>query len=198
MESNIDLKNIWHQQKTEEPEMKEILDRLKKYKKTNLRKLIITNIILSLTCGIVIFVWVYYQPEFVSTKIGIVLILLAIAIFLLFYNKLSTSLKKIDHTDSNQGYIVNLKTYVIQQKFIQNTLLSLYFVMLSVGISLYMYEYAVRMTLLWGVLSYLITFFWLGFNWFYTRPKVIKKQQLKLDGLINKFESINQQLKQEF
>jgi uncharacterized coiled-coil protein SlyX len=34
----------------------------------------------------------------------------------------------------------------------------------------------------------------MGFNWFYIRPKQIKKQQSKLNDLIAKFEEVNNQL----
>ena len=60
-----------------------------------------------------------------------------------------------------------------------------------------MYEYASRMEVLGAVLSYSITLAWIAFNWFYIRPKTIKKQESKLDELISKFESINKQLKEE-
>jgi hypothetical protein len=52
------------------------------------------------------------------------------------------------------------------------------------------------MTLGSGMLAYVVTFAWIAFNWFYLRPKTIKKQQGKLNELINKFEEINNQLKE--
>ena len=47
-----------------------------------------------------------------------------------------------------------------------------------------------------AILTYTVTLAWIAFNWFYLRPKTIKKQQGKLDELINKFEEINNQLKE--
>jgi hypothetical protein len=35
---------------------------------------------------------------------------------------------------------------------------------------------------------------WMIFNWFYIRPKQIKKQQDKINSLIEKFEEVNNQL----
>jgi hypothetical protein len=76
----------------------------------------------------------------------------------------------------------------------QTKMLGFYFITLSLGICLYMYEYISRMTNVGAFFSYLITLTWIGFNWFYLRPKTIKKQQTKLNELISKFETLNKQL----
>ena len=106
-------------------------------------------------------------------------------------------LKKINETESNQQYLKKLQALKEKQLFMQTTILNLYFLLLSTGISLYMYEYIVQMTVLLGVFSYGITGVWILFNWFYLRPKQIKKQQSKLNDIINKFENIQAQLNLE-
>jgi hypothetical protein len=59
-----------------------------------------------------------------------------------------------------------------------------------------MYEYAIRMTVFYALVTYGVTLLWIGFNWFYIRPKQIKKQQVKINELIAKFEDVNEQLKE--
>lgn len=197
MESNIDLKNIWQQQKVERPDIEKTIGELKKYTRDSLMKLIITNILLIVTGGIVIFIWYYFQPQLISTKIGITLVILAMLMFLFYYNRLSVTLKKLDTTQSSNDYLQNLNTLVIRQKFIQTKIISLYFIMLSAGICLYMYEYTLKFTVIWTCLSYVITLAWIAVNWFYLRPRIIKKQQQKLNALINQFEKLNQQFVEE-
>ncbi|MGU3375313.1 hypothetical protein [Chryseobacterium sp. M5A1_1a] len=196
MDTNIDFKNIWKQQTSNKPNMEELLGKLKKFKNESLRKLIFTNFLLIATCLGIAFIWYHYQPQLATTKIGIVLIILAMVIFLFAYNKLFMVFYKIDDTQSNSDYLQNLYLVKNKQKFMQTTMLNLYFIMLFLGICLYMYEYASRMTFISGILAYGLTFIWIGINWFYLRPKTIKKQQSKIDGLINKFEEINNQLKE--
>jgi len=58
-----------------------------------------------------------------------------------------------------------------------------------------MYEYTSRMKPLWAIITYGITSIWILYNWFYLRPKQIKKQKAKLDEIISKFEMLNMQLK---
>lgn len=193
--NNIDFTTMWQQQKVSHPTLNDVLNKLKKFKQSSLRKLIISNILLLSTSSFIIFIWYYYQPQFITTKVGIVLTVLAMVIYLFSYNKLFVIFNKIDTTQTNSNYLQSLKSLKIKQKFMQTTMLSLYFVMLFAGICLYMYEYTFKMTVLWAIFTYAITFAWIGFNWFYVRPKTIKKQQYKLDELIKKFEEINKQLK---
>ncbi|MCD9617215.1 hypothetical protein [Chryseobacterium gleum] len=196
MDSNIDFKNIWKQQTSNKPNMKELLGKLKKFRNQNLRRLVFANIGLIATSLLILFIWYRYQPEMITTKIGIVLVVLGMVIFLLAYNKMFMVFYKIDQTQSNNEYLQNLYVVKNKQKFMQTTILNLYFIMLFLGICFYMYEYTSRMTLGSAILTYAVTSAWIAFNWFYLRPRTIKKQQGKLDELINKFEEINNQLKE--
>ncbi|MGG7440126.1 hypothetical protein ACQ7CU_18795 [Chryseobacterium arthrosphaerae] len=196
MDTNIDFKNIWKQQTSNKPDMEELLGRLKKFKNENLRRLVVTNLLLIATCTGIAFVWYRYQPELITTKIGIVLVIAAMVIFLLAYNKLFMVFYKIDNTQSNSEYLQSLYVVKNKQKFMQTTMLNIYFIMLFTGLILYMYEYTSKMSFSSSAIAYIAIVAWIGFNWFYLRPRTIKKQQAKLDGLIAKFEEINNQLKE--
>lgn len=192
--NNIDFTNIWKQQKDVQPNKDELLNKLKKYKKSNIKRLFISNVLLIATSGFIIFIWFYYQPQFITTKLGIVLTILAMSIYLFAYNKQYSFFNSLDATQSNIDYLKSLTALKNKQKFIQTTMLSIYFIMLSTGICLYMYEYTSRMTMFWAIFTYGITLTWIAINWFYLRPKTIKKQQTKLNELIEKFETVNKQL----
>ena len=55
-------------------------------------------------------------------------------------------------------------------------------------------EYFSRMSTLLAVVVCGVTALWFLFNWFYLRPKQIKKQEAKLNEIIAKFEDIQGQL----
>lgn len=194
MTININLKELWNEQSTVIPDHQEILKKADKFRMKGLRKLIITNILLILTSAFIGFIWYYYQPEMITTKIGIVIVILAMIIFLIYYNMMIPVLMKTDYSLNSNEYLQKLMTLKEKQKFLQSTMLSLYYVMLSAGIALYMYEYASRMEMLWAVITYGITFLWIGFNWFYLRPRSIRKQDKAISELINKLGSISNQL----
>lgn len=193
-DNNIDFKDLWRKQSVSQPDMKDLLARVAKFKKAGLRSLWIVNILLLVTSVFIVFIWIYYQPQFISTKIGIIITILAMVIYLFTYNKLLSKYKNIEATQTNQEYLQNLIVIKKKQQFLQTKMMTFYFLALTVGICLYMYEYASRMTLLGASLAYGITLLWMMFNWFYIRPKQIKKQQEKINDLIGKFEEVNHQL----
>ena len=197
MNSNINFNELWAKQKTGEPNKEELLSKINKFKKSNLKRLIITNLLLIITSLFIIFIWVYYQPQMITTKIGIILTVLAMVIFVISYNQSFALFRKTTNTQSNSEYLKNLIAIKAKQQFMQTTMLYLYFVLLSTGIGLYMYEYTQLMTAFWGIFAYGITSIWILFNWFYLRPKQIKKQQSKLDEIIGKFEMLNEQLNEK-
>ncbi|PBJ06667.1 hypothetical protein [Flavobacterium sp. ACN6] len=192
--NNIDFKDLWKKQTVSQPNIEDLMARLRQFKKSAVRGLWVTNILLSITSVFIIFIWCYFQPQFISTKIGIVLAILSMAFYLFFYNKLMNKYKNIDTDQTNHEYLQQLIEIKKKQNFMQSTVLSWYFVLLMVGICLYMYEYASRMTVLYALIAYGVTLLWIGFNWFYIRPKQVKKHQEKINSLIAKFEEINNQL----
>ncbi|MBP4138110.1 hypothetical protein [Flavobacterium geliluteum] len=194
MDNNTDFKDLWKKQKVNQPNIEELLLKIKQFKKAGLKSFWITNVLLIATSVFIGLVWYYYQPQFISTKIGIVVTILSMIIYLSVYSKLLSSFKTIDSDKSNQEYLLKLIEIKKKQHFLQSTMMNLYFIMLTIGIGLYMYEYAVRMTAFWAIFAYGITLLWFAFNWFYIRPKQIKKQEQKIDGLIAKFEAVNEQL----
>ncbi len=197
MQHEIDFKNIWQQQKISPPDIQGLFAKLKQFRKQNVLKLIFLNIALTGTCGFIIYIWLHYQPQFISTKIGIVLVILAMVIYLIAYNKQLLLLKALNGNQSNTDYLQNLIALKRNQKHLQTTMLNLYFLLLSSGICLYMYEFALQMVKLWSIVAYAATLSWIAFHWFFTRPKTIKKQQQKIDELINRFEAVNKYLKDE-
>jgi Flp pilus assembly protein TadB len=194
--TNIDFKDLWKKQTVSQHNIEDLMARLKQFRKAGLRSLWKTNIMLFATSAFIIFIWYYYQPQFISTKIGIVLVILAMIMYVTVYNGLLQIYKDIDTTQTNQEYLQKLILIKRKQQFMQSTILSWYFVLLLSGICLYMYEYTSRMTVFYALITYGVTLLWIGFNWFYLRPKQIKKQQAKINHLIAKFEDVNLQLKE--
>lgn len=194
MSANIDFKNLWKQQEAEQPELSDLMLLLRSYKNKGLKRLVLTNVLLVMTMVGLVLIWYYFQPQLITTKIGLITTILAMLIFVLAYNTLFKYYKSASEFESNSAYLRNLITIKRKQKFMQTTMLQLYFILLSLGVCLYLYEYVKLMPTVVGLLVYALTLAWLAFNWFYLRPKTIRKQEKKLDILIKKFEMINRQL----
>lgn len=197
MQDNIDLKKIWLQQKVTPPDINELRQKLKQYRKKSFLKLLLSNTLLIATCCFIAFIWMYCQPQFISTKMGIVLVLLAMLVYMIAQNKQISVFKTLNENQSNSDYLQKLIAIKQLQKKMHTSMLSLYFILLLIGLCLYMYEYTQRMTLPWQIIAYVASIGWIAFVWFVERPRTIKKQQEKLDELINQSQAINDYLNEK-
>lgn len=194
METNIDFKKIWNKQIIETPDVEILYSKVNKLKSRSFLKLIVVSITLLLTITFIGFIWYYYQPELITTKIGIILIILATIIYLLPFNKQFSLLTKNKTEPNSKEHLQQLIKLKEAQVFQQTKMLSVFFIMLSLGIGLYLFEYVSGMTITWGIITYSITALWFAINWFYLRPKAITKQNTKLNKLLVEFEKLNNQM----
>lgn len=185
---NIELKNIW-QQKTNPENLDQIYEKIKQLNRKNRQQFLLLNLIVLTSIIFVLIIYYTYKPQLITTKIGVFLTVLAMLFYAFVYHKnyfLWT--KKMDKSVSNQDFLTNLKLMQQKQYFLQTRLLSIYFLMLSTGIFLYLYEYTSKMQPLWSILSYIFLIFWITFNYFYLKPKSTTKQQTKIQSIIEDFE----------
>lgn len=196
MSNPINFNELWTAQEAVRPKTEELFVQIDKFRKKNRRSIVVFNVILILTCLFILWVWYYYQPAFITTKAGVVLAVLAMLILVIANHQYRRLFKSLDALNDNRNYLKNLEKIKAKQHFIQTKIMTLYFVLLSLGIGLYMYEYALRMKVLTAVFVYGITGLWILFNLIYVRPKKIKKQREKLNDLLEKLKSIQSQFDQ--
>lgn len=194
MEANTDFKAIWKAQKVATPDTTQLFKRANKLKKKGRFTLLFVSATLLLTIIYVSFIWYYYQPEFMTTKIGIVLAIIAMLVFLVPFKKQFSILDDLETTASCKEYLQQLIALQKAQTYQQTKILSSYFVMLSSGISLYLIEFVTQMTFLWGTITYGLTFLWFAFVWWYLRPRIILEQNKKLNNLVGDFKKVAQQM----
>ena len=70
MESNIDIKELWNRQTVPAADQSEILNKISHFRKNGLKKGIFLDVILVLTILFMIFIWIYFKPQFLSTNCG--------------------------------------------------------------------------------------------------------------------------------
>jgi Ca2+/Na+ antiporter len=193
MSNNIDFKELWNRGKASAPDVSEIFAKANRLTRKTRCKIWWSNIILSLTILAMIFIWWYFQPQLLTTKIGLILMLIAIVIFLITTNQLSPLLARADEETDTRHFLEQVIRIKHKQEFLNKTMLTVYFILLSIGITLYFIEYASRGSLLFQLLAYGITFAWIIFNWIYIRTRTIKKQQKAINDIIARLEEVNKQ-----
>ena len=168
MKNNIDINEIWKNQEIFEPNLNEFIKNIDSFRNKNLKNIILVNVLFILTSIFIIWIWIYFQPKLITTKIGIVTTIIAMFIYVIALNKTITLNKEKFDINNNQylKQLINLKS---KQKFLQNTMMKIYFIMLSVGICLYLIEYVQLMSFTMGIIVYSATLLWFAINWFYFR-----------------------------
>ncbi|HEX8269585.1 MAG TPA: hypothetical protein VF581_06805 [Flavobacterium sp.] len=193
MNSSSDFKQLWKNRQADAPDIQKLLQLAHKFRNDHLRKLLVANLALVATTGFMIWVWYFYQPEMVTTKIGLVTVMLAMAMYLLAYNRMLPLLIRVKSDSSSKTYLQELRKVKERQRLLQTSVLNVYFILLGSGLCLYLYEYTSRMLIEYAVLTYGLTLSWIALNWFYFRPKTIRKQQKATNEIIANLEKVQQQ-----
>jgi hypothetical protein len=170
MKSDIDLKELWSRQTVPAADPSELLKKIGSFRRKGIRRIVVLNVVLLLSIFLIAFIWIYFSPQLLSTKVGIVLTILPIGVAVAYNCRLLPLYKRIDENCSNFDYLNELLAVKGKESFMQTKVLNLYFVLLSLGIGLYMYEYVMDRPLLFGIMAYAAFLLWVAFNWFVWRP----------------------------
>jgi len=198
MSTEMDFKSLWNKEGTSDiPDTKELIEKAGDLKRTTRSKLIRLNLFLLATAVFMIYIGFNIDNEKLTTKIGIALMAVAMVSYLAVYNQLMPLLFKSDMQTSSHEYLNQLIQIKRKQDFLNKVMINIYFTLLSVGMLLYLLQFTVRMTIVGSILTYGLTFGWIGFSWFYLRPRGIKKKQVPLMEMITKLKAVDEQLKGE-
>lgn len=75
-----------------------------------------------------IFIWIYFKPQFLSTKIGIIVGILPMCIVVVVNRKITSLYRSLDEKQSNIDYLNNLLMLKGKETFMQTKVMSLYFI----------------------------------------------------------------------
>lgn len=188
---------LWQSQKTDVPNPTAIIAKAQKIQRNTRRKTLFGNVLLSLTLAFIVFIVWYYQPQMWTTRLGTLLVVVAILMQIIASGKLIPIARQTDATASNADFLRQMLHIQQKQVYLQTTIMSLYFVLLSVGLFLYLYEYAMRMSTTGFALTYGLTALWIALSWFWLRPMTIKKQNAALEEVIQNLQKMNGQWVEE-
>lgn len=184
MENNVDIKELWSRQAVPAANPSEVLKKIQDFRRKGIRRVLLLNMVLLLSIFLIAFIWAYFEPQLLSTKIGIVLTILPIGVVVAFNCRLLPLYRKIDESRSNFDYLNELLAVKSREGFLHTKLMNLYFASLSVGIGMYMYEYVAGRSLLFAIIAYAAFLLWVAFNWFVLRPRSIRKNNREIEQLI--------------
>ena len=191
------IQDIWQNAATPAPEdISVIIADIKRKRRQMLRKLLFG--IISLTGALAMIVWVLfgYDAKIITTRIGTIMVIIATIGGIVINSQLLIYLRKPLDTDiDSKAYLAKMKAYQKKQQFMHTSGSLIYFIMLTTGMILYMFEFT-HGKLYYFVLDYGLTLSWIAFAWFYLRPRSIRKESKKLNTIIKHLERIAKQVEE--
>ncbi len=155
MKDQTDFKSLWLQQEVGYvPGLEEILGKAKQLNRKTKVKFFWMNFLMIATVAVIVYIITRARFEMITTKIGSVLVIVAIVSFIVVSNSLLLILFKAIPDESNQAYLQRMIEIKKKQEFIQGKLMTGYFILLSTGIALYMIEFVLKMGTTEGIVSY--------------------------------------------
>lgn len=196
MDNNDDLKALWDAGvAAPAPDITALLTRAGTVKRKARNKMIWGNLLLVLTSIFIAWVWIHYQPQMLTTKIGIVLIIASMAMYIVTSTSMLQFLFRDEPGMDTASYLAELLRLRQKQEYLQKTIMTAYYILLSTGMALYMIEYATMLGRRYGLIAYAVTFGWIALAWFYIRPRTARRQLAPLNEAIKQLEQVQQQLK---
>lgn len=190
MKTNYNFQELWKQKESNKPDTQSIIKKANTYKRKQLLADIRMLICMLATAAGIIAIWNVIDFRMFTTRLGIILILKAIGMYAYLFTQNINVIKKINPSMSNQEYLSAIKKLEKQQVYMQTRGISIYYILLGLGLAFYFYEFALRMSMLGVILSYGLTFFWMAITWFFIRPKQVKRQKEKIAAVIQSLETL--------
>lgn len=196
MDNNDELKALWSTGRAvPAPDIAALLLRAGSIRRRARNKMIWGNLLLVLTSVFIVWVWIHYQPEMLTTKVGIVLIIASMAMYIVTSTSMLQFLFREEPDMDAASYLAQLLRLRQKQEYLQKTIMTAYYILLSTGMALYMIEYATMLGRRYGLIAYAVTFGWIALAWFYIRPRTARRQLASLNEAIRQLEQVQQQLK---
>lgn len=172
---------------------------LKQAKKevSSIRNKSLLNILGMILCiAVVACLWLFDFQSW-TTHAGISILVIAIAVYsIILYNNYRI-IAKNDFTANPNEFITQLKKYQLDRHKLYNQLYWFYAIALSLGIVLYFFELSTHLSLWFQIFFIVLSFGWMIFCSTLVRKAVIKKDKERIALLIEKFERISSQFKEQ-
>jgi len=198
MQNFENIHNLWKADKGESlPDAREMIMQIKKAHKKMIRRYIVSIVILFLTFLFIGFIGWHYHFEHWTTRVGIIITLVTIILGIFFNTKLvQLLLRQGDLALDNRSFLEQLIRFRNIQHTVKSKGIALYFILLSIGIALYMVEFAER-NIYFGIGAYAITFCWIAFAWFYIRKKEKNKAENEINQQIENLKRMMKEMDEE-
>jgi phosphatidylserine synthase len=188
------LKSIWHDQiALPKVSHEDVLKKVRKTRSGLASKLLIEMIGMGIAAAVLIYVWIASPFTMWTTHLAMIIFICCCIYYILAIISNYRSINYDKLLEKPEYYINHLKKYKHDRYIFNTRNYNVYSIFLTVGFILFFIEISV-MTPLWlTVLGIVLTFLWIALCYFLLMRIYIKREEAKLEEMIQNLERIHKQ-----
>ena len=140
--------------------------------------------------------WLFFDFNSWTTHAGLTITITVIAVYTFILYRGHRLIAQNDFTAHPKEFLANLKSYQLDRFKLYNRLYWIYAVALSIGIILYFFEMLSYYSPLMQCTAIILTFAWMLFCSTLVRKTAMKREKERISLLIEKFERLSSQFKE--
>jgi hypothetical protein len=198
MQEFEDIKSLWHNHTVEvKISSGEMLQQAKKEVNSIRNKSLLNIIGMGLSFIAVACLWLFFDFNSWTTHAGITILITAIAVYTFILYRGHRLISETDFTANPHDFLSELRIYQISRYSLYNRLFWIYMIALCVGSALFFFEVLSYFSFWKQILVVVFSLGWFIFCATILRSIVIKKEKERIALLIEKFERISAQFKEQ-
>jgi hypothetical protein len=188
------LKNIWHDQiALPKVSHEDVLKSLRKTRSGLASKLLIEMMGMGFAAAVLIYVWIASPFTMWTTHLAMIIFLSCCIYYILSIISNFRSINYDKPLDKPECYIDYLKKYKHERYIFNTRKYTIYSIFFTAGFILYFIEISFLTSLLITLIGVLFTFLWIGLCYFVLMRIYIKREEGKLEEMIQNLERLHKQ-----
>lgn len=196
MKNFEELSSLWIEQpKAAQVPADTLLKQVKKGTSALNRKLVWGIGMMAATFTMMIILFLFFLFNSWLTYAGILIVMSTILVYGLMMYRDYKLIAAHDPTTEVNVYLEKLKIYQTGRTRVNGTMLYVYTILLTLGLSLFMIEILKSVSLIFEITIYIIFIGWVLLVMFYWRKRIIKNEQEKISEIIERLERLKKQFR---
>jgi uncharacterized membrane protein len=192
-----DIEALWKApQRLDIPAADAIIKKAVKEKNQIVRKILVQSFCMLLALVSIIYVMLFVHFQYLSSYIGIAIMIICIITYTVIRLRQSLFLKRVDFSQSPNDLLQQFEKFHQHQKWINTKGVMWYTLFLNLGFAFYFYETVAiaHAKLLWKIIFIVIYISWMLIATLWLGKRSVKKEHAKTNAIIEKLKQLKEGL----
>lgn len=168
------------------PKAGDIISKANKEKKELSKRIWLQGITLLIATAVVLYIATSIHFKFISTYIGLALMVICVSVFSFIRLQQARFLKKVDFTKPLEIILIQFEEFYKKQQWINTKGVALYTIVLNIAFALYFYELLLPESFLFNAIVLALYISWMLFATLWLGKRAVKKEFEKTNAIIDK------------